>query len=118
MSGTQLGDNGAIVGGAGSWIHFASIDFGTAGAKLLRLQLASLSKTPGFKIQLHADSVAGPILATLAPAGGKAAARYHSQTARMKKLTGVHDLYLVFTGKTGSVALSWFTFVPQPAKVK
>jgi hypothetical protein len=83
-----------------SYIKVAGVDFGTPGAKSFTAAVANAR--PDAVIEVHADAVGGPLLATLpvgnagAPAAGGS---WQQRTAAVTGATGVHDLYLVFRGK-------------------
>lgn len=115
-SGAQNNTNGTILLAPPDWLRFASIDFGTTGVKTLKVELANAATKMGLKIQFRADSLTGPLIATLTPSKGKRGATLHMQSAHAKKITGVHDLFISIVGKTGQVDLDWFSFIPLPPK--
>jgi len=115
QSGIQTG-SGGIVGQSGSWAQYALVDFGTTGVKSVQVQLAALAKKMNLRIQLRVDSLTGPVLATMHVPGGAHGMRFHVQKSAVRKVAGVHALYLVFAGKTGQATVSSFSFTPIPAK--
>jgi len=69
----------------------------------------------GLKILLRADQPGGPLVASLTPKSGRSSTA-RVQTAHTKKLTGVHDLFVSVTGKSGAVVMNWLTFQLIPSK--
>ena len=84
----------------GNWIHLRGVDFTAAGATNFSARIASAG--PGGSIELHVDSLTGPLLGTCpAPAtGGWQSWANASCTVDGNTAKGVHDLYLKFTGAT------------------
>lgn len=82
----------------GDWIAVGNVDFGSAGASTFKANVAS---TVGGKIEIRLDSATGPLVGTLNvnPTGG--AQNWSEIQTSVSNATGVHRLYLVFTG-TGS----------------
>jgi arabinoxylan arabinofuranohydrolase len=80
-----------------SYIKVAGIDFGKAGAKTFVATIAN--STPDATIELHADSVTGPLLGTVSTGPSGAGGKWEDKTAAISHTTGVRDLYLVFRGK-------------------
>lgn len=115
MSGVQA-DSTGFIAGSGSWVQYALVDFGTTGVKTVQMQLAALAKKMNLRVQLRLDSPTGPVLATLQIPGGKHGMAPHTQRAPVRKVTGVHALYLLFSGRTGQANVSSFSFIPIPPK--
>jgi len=83
-----------------SYIKVAGVDFGAAGAR--RFTAAIANAAPDATIEVHADAVGGPLLATLAAGdsgGNGTPGVWRQRTAAVGGASGVHDLYLVFRGK-------------------
>jgi len=87
------------------------------GAKSLRMNLATTGKVKGLKVLVRADQPTGLLVASLTPKSGRASIA-RVQTAHTKKLTGVHDLFVSVTGKSGAAVINWLTFQLIPGKKK
>jgi len=84
----------------GDYIKVRCVDFGK-GAKTFEASVASSIESGS--IEIHTDSPTGILLGTciIKPTGG--ATNWALQTCKMKKLTGVHDIYFVFKGGEGKL---------------
>ena len=106
-SGATVAADGTVSANGGNWIRFDRIDFGT-GVKKLQMQLAAARRRPACQAAL--DTLDGRVLGSLSAGPGKHRGARHTQTAHVGKVTGVHALYLVFSGKRGPINLDWFSF--------
>jgi beta-glucosidase len=95
----------------GDWLHYGSVDFGSPSAVSVTTRLASGATATG-TIQYRLDSSTGPIVASVpvSNTGG-----WQSWTSRVATLsasaTGVHQLYVTFSGSGGDFAnINWFQF--------
>ena len=79
----------------GDYIKVRSVDFG-AGAISFDARVAS--STSGGTIELHLDSVSGTQIGTCAVAGTGGAQTWTTKSCTVTSTTGVHDLFLRFTG--------------------
>jgi beta-glucosidase len=119
QSGTQLerctdGGCGQNIGwiAAGDWVSYDGVDFGGTSPASVLTRLASGSAVSG-TIQYRLDSTTGPLIASVpvSNTGG-----WQTWTSRAVTLsasaTGVHRLFLVFTGPSTSdfVNVNWFQF--------
>ncbi|WP_322922269.1 glycoside hydrolase family 43 protein [Paenibacillus campi] len=95
----------------GDWVAVGRADFGSVGAKAFKAIVAS---TSGGKIEVRLDSVNGTLVGTLqVPATGGMQTWKEVQT-NISNATGVHNLYLVFTGGSGNLFnLDAWQFVPN-----
>ena len=92
----------------GSWIRIRGVNFG-AGAAAFYARVASAGV--GGNIELRLDSLAGTLIGTcaVAPTGGWQT--WTTVAANVSGASGVHDLYLKFTGGAGSLFnLNWWQF--------
>ena len=81
----------------GDWVKIAGVDFGTKGAKKFHAHVAG--EGPGGAIELRLDAPDGPLVGTCAvKAAGKPQA-WANASCKVAGATGVHDLYLKFTGE-------------------
>ena len=77
----------------GDWIAVAGLDFGDKGAASFT---ASIAAQAGGAVELRVDSPDGTVVGTLTvPAGD---GTYQTLTCDVEGLTGVHNLFMVFTG--------------------
>jgi hypothetical protein len=93
----------------GDYIKIRSVDFG-AGATSFDARVAS--NTSGSSIELHLDSLSGTQIGTCAVSGTGGAQTWATQSCSVNSTTGVHDLFLKFTG-SGSGNLfnfNWWRF--------
>ncbi len=110
---TGVVNNGTNVGSldTGDWVHYSNIDFG-AGASSVQLQLAVPVPNSGGKIELHVDSLAGPLIATHIVQTTGAYDIYFPQQLNITPVAGVHDVYLRVTGGSGIGNLDYLQFSP------
>ena len=101
--GTNIETEGSMVHGLNvcdiknkSSIKVKNVDFGEEGAASFRAAIASEHKAT---MELHLDSATGPVIGTLDidNTGGEYAFKILSTT--VTGATGVHDLYMVFSGE-------------------
>lgn len=93
----------------GDYIKVRSVDFGT-GATSFDARVAA--STSGGSIELHLESLTGASIGTCAIAGTGGAQTWATTSCTVTSTTGVHDLFLKFTG-SGSGALfnfNWWKF--------
>ncbi len=81
----------------GSYIKVRSVDFGK-GAKSFDATVASDKN--GGSIEIRLDSLTGPLVGTCIIPNTGGQTNWKTASAKIKKATGVHDLYFVFKGKT------------------
>jgi arabinoxylan arabinofuranohydrolase len=86
----------------GNWIMVRGVDFTIAGATNFSARIASVSS--GGNIELHLDGLAGTLIGTCAvpPTGGWQTWASVSAAVSNSTAKGVHDLYLKFTGASGT----------------
>src|SRR5262249_14366820 len=118
QQGTQLesctdGGCGQDVGwiATGDFLYYNGVDFGATSPARVLTRLASGASTGG-TIRYRLDSPTGPVVATVpvSPTGGWQ--NWVSVTVSAGGATGVHRLYLTFTGNTSAdfVNVNWFQF--------
>ena len=93
----------------GDYIKIRSVDFG-AGATSFDARVAS--STSGGTIELHLDSISGTLIGTCAVSGTGGAQTWTTKSCSVTSTTGVHDLFLKFTGSgTGNLFnFNWWRF--------
>jgi hypothetical protein len=82
------------------------------------MQLAAVGKPTGLRVQVRLDNAKGKTIGTVFPPGSKQGKSSKMRTAHVKKVTGVHDVYLVFVGHSGEVSVQSFQFVAPASKSK
>jgi arabinoxylan arabinofuranohydrolase len=92
----------------GDYIKVKGVDFG-AGAQSFEAGVAS--ETSGGNIELRLDSPTGTLVGTCAVSGTGGWQTWETRSCAVKGAIGVHDLYLVFTGDSGSLMnVDWWRF--------
>jgi hypothetical protein len=89
--------------GKGDFLRYASLDFGTASADLLRLRVSVAPAHAGRYIEIRLDSPTGPLVGELQVRSTTGWDVFQEQTTSITHVTGVHDVYLVARGN-GDVA--------------
>ncbi|RCX14852.1 arabinoxylan arabinofuranohydrolase [Anaerobacterium chartisolvens] len=79
----------------GDWVKVKGVDFGT-GATSFEARVGSA--TSGGNIELRLDSPTGKLIGTCAVSGTGGWQTWTTKTCNVSGATGVHDLYLKFTG--------------------
>jgi hypothetical protein len=113
--GTKPVADGSVLGAAGDWLKYASLDFGK-GVGSVEMQLAAVGNDANLKVQVRLDSANGKVIGTVKPPTTKKARKQSGQVARVRKVTGIHDIFLVFVGKKGQVQVKSFDFVALASK--
>jgi len=93
----------------GDYIKVKSVDFG-AGATSFDARVAASAS--GGSIELHIESLTGTTIGTCAVASTGGAQTWATQTCTITGTTGVHDLFLKFTGSgSGNLfTFNWWKF--------
>jgi len=93
----------------GDYIKVKSVDFGT-GATSFDARVAASSG--GGSIELHLESVSGTMIGACPVAATGGAQTWATQTCTVTSTTGVHDLFLKFTGSgSGNLfTFNWWKF--------
>jgi hypothetical protein len=95
----------------GDYIKVKVVDFGVNGAKSFDARVASA--TNGGTIELHIDSLTGPLVGSIAVTGTGGWQTWATKSCTITKVTGVHDLYFKFTGRSGLLFnFNWWKFYP------
>ena len=93
----------------GDYTVYSNIDFGN-GASSFNARVASA--TAGGNIEIHLDSLTGPLVGTCAVAGTGGWQTWVTNSCSISGASGVHNLYLKYTGGSGSLLnCNWFKFV-------
>jgi arabinoxylan arabinofuranohydrolase len=96
----------------GSFIKVKGVDFG-AGATSLDVRVASASS--GGNIEVRLESQTGKLLGTCAVSGTGGAQTWATKSCAISGASGVHDLFFVFTGGSGSLFnFNWWKFHGDP----
>lgn len=84
----------------GDYIKVRSVDFGK-GATNFEAAVSSL--LPGASLEIHVDKIDGDLLGTLKLEETGSVQNWEVQSCSVKKVKGVHDVYLVFKGDRGDL---------------
>ena len=95
----------------GDYIKVKAVNFGT-GAVSFDARVASASS--GGSIELRLDSQTGTLVGTCAVTGTGGAQTWATKSCTVSGATGIHDLYLKFTGGSGELfKFNWWKFTPR-----
>ncbi|MGJ8652531.1 MAG: carbohydrate-binding protein [Opitutaceae bacterium] len=90
------------------WVAYSNVDFGS-GANEFQARVAS--NTSGGNIEIRLNSPTGTLLGTCIVNGTGGWQAWTTVSTSISSVSGVQDVYLVFTGGAGSLFnLNWFTF--------
>jgi arabinoxylan arabinofuranohydrolase len=93
------------------YIEIRNVDFGT-GATSFDARVASAGS--GGSIELHLDSLTGVLVGTCSVSGTGGAQTWVTKSCAVSGATGVHDLFLHFTGGSGNLFnFNWWKFTPK-----
>lgn len=111
MSGVQVEDSSDEDGTKnvgyienGDWLKYTSVDF-SLGAKSFDARIASIYG--GGKIEIHLDRTDGTMIGSIDIESTNGWQNYVTKSCDISEATGVHDVYLVFTG---SLNINWWNF--------
>ncbi|MGO4546054.1 carbohydrate-binding protein [Paenibacillus sp. 2TAB23] len=111
-SSSEGGQNVAYVDN-GDYIAFNNVNFGS-GASSVSLRVAS--QTSGGNIEIRLDSATGTLAGTCAVTGTGGWQSWTTKNCSVNTISGVHQLYLKFTGGTGNLFnVNWFKFTAPAA---
>jgi hypothetical protein len=100
----------------GDWIKVEGVDF-SSGAVSFDARVASA--TNGGKIELRLDSSTGTLIGTCGVQGTGGGQNWTTKSCNITGATGVHDLYLQFTGGSGNLFnINWWKFNVATPKIK
>ena len=92
----------------GDYIKVKEVNFGSG---ITSFDARVASNTSGGSIELHLDSLTGTLLGTCAIAGTGGAQTWMTKNCPVSGATGKHDLFLKFTGGSGTLfAFNWWKF--------
>lgn len=95
----------------GDWCAYYGIDF-SGGASGFQARVSS--SNAGGNIEIRLDSLTGTLIGTCPVAHTGGWQDWETRTADIAGVSGVHDVYLVFTGADAGYLfnVNWFTFTP------
>jgi hypothetical protein len=100
----------------GDYIKVKGVDFGS-GAESFEARVASATK--GGKIELRLDSTNGTLVGTCKVRGTGGWQTWVNKSCKVSGAAGVHDLYLKFTGESGSLfTFNWWKFKSHGGEVR
>jgi hypothetical protein len=92
----------------GDYIKVRGVDFGR-GAKFFEASVASA--TQGGKIEIHTDSLSGPLLGTCIVESTGDWQKWITKSCKVSNAKGIHDMYFVFKGGEGDLFnFDWWKF--------
>lgn len=95
----------------GDYIKVRSVDFGK-GAKSFEASVAAIAD--GGTIEIRIDGLTGTLLGTCVVKNTGGLQTWSSQTCKVKKVSGVHDIYFVFKGGNGDLFnFDWWKFMSK-----
>ncbi len=98
----------------GDYIKVKGVNFGATDA--ISFEASVSSANSGGNIELRLDSPTGKLVGTLAVKGTGGWQTWTTNNCTVSGATGVHDLYLKFTGGSGFLFnMDWWKFVTVPA---
>lgn len=109
----DAGDDGRCIASLenNDYVKVKSVDFLTGA---LSFEATVASATSGGNIELRLGATDGQLLGTCAVAATGGWQVWDSVTCDVETVSGVHDLFLVFTGGSGSLFnLDWWQFTPK-----
>jgi arabinoxylan arabinofuranohydrolase len=90
----------------GDYIKVQGADF-SKGATTLEMSIAAMN---GGKVEVYADKIDGPIIATVNVSTLAEGDVYKTIAAPVKNIKGVHDLFFVFKGEKELFNIDWWQF--------
>ncbi|WP_211588964.1 glycoside hydrolase family 3 N-terminal domain-containing protein [Allorhizocola rhizosphaerae] len=95
----------------GDWLAYTNVDFGSVSAVSVLTRIASGATASG-TIQYRLDSATGPIIASVPVSNTGGWQSWTTATTTLSaSATGVHTVYLTFTGTGGDFTnINWFLF--------
>jgi arabinoxylan arabinofuranohydrolase len=97
----------------GDYIKVKGVDFGS-GAASLDVRVASAGS--GGTIEVRLDSQTGKLVGSCAVSGTGGAQTWATKSCPIDGASGVHDVFFVFTGGSGSLFnFNWWEFHPLPS---
>ena len=95
----------------GDYIKVRNVNFGTGATSF---DARVLSAGSGGSIELHLDSQTGVLLGTCSVSSTGGAQTWMTTSCAVSGATGVHDLFLRFTGGSGNLFnFNWWKFTPR-----
>ncbi|WP_199731714.1 carbohydrate-binding protein [Cohnella endophytica] len=96
----------------GDYLLFNNVNFGS-GATSFQARVASAAS--GGNIEIRLDSLTGTLAGTASVSGTGGWQNWTTVNASVNNITGIHNLYLKFTGGAGNLFnLNWFKFGTTP----
>lgn len=110
-SGVSKSGSDVVNADDGDWVRYRNVNFGSgAGANSIDLSLALPSSNRGGWIEIRLGGVNGTLVGRHAVQVTGSFGTYRSQRVNVSNVTGTHDLYLVFKGRSGVGNLRAITF--------
>ncbi|HET6557177.1 MAG TPA: glycoside hydrolase family 43 protein [Prolixibacteraceae bacterium] len=95
----------------GDWIKVRGVDFGKKGARKFNASVAGTTPSTRGTIEICLDSPSGTVIGTCTVTFTGDMQNWKTISCKTQKVTGVHDLYLKFTGSEGKMFnFDWWQF--------
>ena len=95
----------------GAWTQYRSINFGTEGYKTFTAFLGTADTSGVGMVNVYIDSLSSTPIAALNVKNTGSYSNFELQYAKItQEISGIHDVYLSFSGKTGICDMDWFKF--------
>ncbi len=92
----------------GGYIKVESVDFGLQGPKSISARVSSTSE--GTSIEIHLDSVDGPLAGTINVPNTGALSQWSAVQSPVSGIKGIHDVYFVFKGVSDSQGINFLSW--------
>ena len=114
MQGVEIYASGISFVDGGDWLRYDGVDFG-AGVTQFFVRIAVPAEFAGRQIEVRLDELTGERVGVLTVAATASWDEPTTQQVAIDPVSGVHDLYLRFTGGDGVGNIDWFRFAPVSA---
>ena len=95
---------------AGDWVRYDGVNFANGALRTFRVRMGVADGWDGKKIEIRLGSATGRLVGTLSTRSTGGWDKMREQTTTISGVTGVHNLYLVFTGGDGVGVIDSFRF--------
>ena len=93
----------------GDWLCFQGINF-DHGYNSLQANLSVPDSNAGQAVDIRLDSPTNPVVGTLVPASTGGWTNWQQQWVQIDKVTGTHNVYVMFRGQSAVGNFEWFQF--------
>jgi hypothetical protein len=112
MSGVTPQNNVVLQIDSGDFFAFYGVDFGSGGAGAFAIRHAVAHGVEGQFVDIRINDLEGPIIGTLTTQATGTFNDQRVQYTPIQRVSGVHDVYIVFRGSWATSVADWFSFLP------